>query len=236
MNRLLAPFLLVAGLTLGLVSCDPAKSNSTDTTGGSTGQIDLEPEQISKTYNTPKDLNPAVNPPDTANLILGGRLIEVHLQEIRNDSSVIFAWLTPPSGSGQEGVEIEREKYGFSNTGFSLLAGPAESFESGIPLIKFPFTIGDSYDWEGVQYLGKNKRTAKAKVTTSAEQVNLETGNFETVLVTIDLTVETGTPGGSQSQFKFWIKPGEGVVKREFGFSSTREPRESNSDSNQTVK
>lgn len=173
---------------------------------------------IPQEYSNAEALKPEATPYKLANLILGGTKIPVELKEELKDNKISWIWLT-------QNTEIEKEVYISTPQNFSLSAGPAESFNPAIPLLKFPFKVGDSYTYKGAQTYGKVKRDATAKITSTNDILNTEMGVFETVLVTIDLNVASGSPGGTNSSFKFWFSPGKGIIKREFGFNSSRLPR-----------
>lgn len=218
---------VLAPFVIGLVACTSQSnqgSPSSGTNGNTPNGIATAPA-IPETYASGNDLKPDATPPKEANLLLGGSLIEVELREARDGDKVTFNWIAPPIGDGSEIVEIEGETYQNANSTFSFVAGPAESYEPAIPLVKFPFTIGDTWEWTGKQTLGRTQRPARATVSSAVEELNTPVGLFATVRITVDLIVESGTPGGTETQFKFWFKPGEGLIKRELGKSSTREPR-----------
>ncbi len=226
---------LMTGSTMAcalfLVGCNPGiQSQSTINVKSHTEDIpevthippDTSNTSISQEYPNNTSLNPELTPDKNANLILGGTKIPVELKETLADGKITWTWMT-------QGTEIEKEVYSTTPQKFALISGPAESFNPAIPLIKFPFKVGDSYSYKGSQTFGMVKREATAKITSSNDKLNLETGVYETVLVTIELNVASGTPGGTNSTFKFWFSPTKGMVKREFGFSSTRQPRKADS-------
>ena len=162
-----------------------------------------------------------------ATIRLAGTAIEVELLEEREGSEVTYEWVYRIPEDEEAITSIEKEQYSTANNTFALVAGPAESFDPPIPLIKFPFAIGDNYEWKGTHRLGVTEKPASATINTQTDTLNLSVGKFEVVLVTVNLNVQTGNPAGTDSIFKFWFKPGDGIVKREFGVSSSREPRES---------
>lgn len=228
---------LAVAISVLIAACQPVEGKEVGVPKPDSGPTqnnqlpDSNAEPVGETFNAFSDLKPDELPPKEANLILSGTKVEVELNPIVKDGAVILTWLA-------HGVEVEREKYAVSPQALSLVSGPAESYEPAVPLLMFPFKVGDSYSYKGSQTIGRVSRPATAKISTAEETLNLETGNFGTIRVTVNMHVETGTPGGTDSEFKFWFKPGGGMVRREFGFSSTREPRKApeTSDAVTTIK
>ncbi|MGE0002373.1 MAG: hypothetical protein AB7F50_05940 [Fimbriimonadaceae bacterium] len=152
-----------------------------------------------------------------ANLILAGTKIPVDVEEERDASRYKILVL-----AHDETLEEESYVVGESEFLFESLSG--ERFQPPIPIVRFPFKVGDGWDWTGEAYLGPNGRAATAKVTTNRDQLNLASGNLDTVQVSINLVVQTSKTVNADRKLQFWIKPKAGIVRREFGSSSLREP------------
>lgn len=218
-------------LGLSLVACTPTAPKSNDNRSSNHSETGEPSEPVEKAPPPPvtiptsftalSDLDPQVAPPKFANIVLTSALIECQLKEQSTDHSIVLRWLTP----GSRAVEIEREKYFFDKSHFAFAFGPAESYDPPITLLKFPFKVGDSYSWKGQQTIGRTKRPGTASISTSTDVLDLPDIKTETIKVNVDLNVQTGSPGGTQTNLVFWIQPGHGVVKRDLGRSSNREPR-----------
>lgn len=191
---------------------------------------DPEPEPqssippISKNFQSSGDLKPEVLPPKEANLVLASYIIPVELEGKAVNGKLVLTWLADKDSRSGPPVVAEAETYFFSDQGFSLAEAPGERFDPPIRLVKYPLSLGDTWDWSGKLQTGATAAKATAKVTASEAVLNIPYGNFSALLVTADIHVEQGTEGAKRT-FKFWFQPGKGLIKREFGQSSSREPR-----------
>jgi hypothetical protein len=181
------------------------------------------PTNIETEFRTNDDLHPDVAPPAEANIILNGTQIPVTLKEKRDGNAIIYSWIVDSTSESGTPVEVESEKYFSSKDIFSFAATAHEKYDPPLNLIRYPLTVGDSWDWSGDVIIGKNRTKASAKITSSADSLNLSAGKTETLLITVDLTYE-GKSAPSVRQLKFWFKPGLGLIRRELWGSSTREP------------
>ena len=120
---------------------------------------------------------------------------------------------------------LEEEMYESNATGFRFAGATGETFKPAIPLVSYPFEVGESWDWTGTASLGPNTKSASAKLVSASETLNLATGVAECVRVTASLTIDTGQGGVSKRELRFWFEPKKGMVRREFVMSSAREPR-----------
>lgn len=161
--------------------------------------------------------------PDTlpyreGSLILAGTRLPVELQERRKDGRFEIVVLA-------HGKAVEVETYRAENGQFLFESLSGESFAPPIPILRFPLRSNDSWDWTGEFRLGPTARPAKATVATQPETLNLASGSLQATRVDIALTVETSKATTAERGLKFWLAPKAGVVRREFGASSLREPR-----------
>ena len=101
-----------------------------------------------------------------------------------------------------------------------------ESYQEPMPLLKFPLTIGDSWTWSGKMVAGLEPHNASAKISTAAEQILLPGGPTQSVLVVVDLAIESGASTPAARKLRFWFVENKGLVKRQFGIGSSREPAE----------
>lgn len=168
------------------------------------------------------DLGPETLPYEQGSLILAGTSVKVKLVEKREPNRVAFQIIA-------QDEMVEEEVYEYDQTGFRFAAsnfpGSGEMFEPAIPLVRYPLDTGDSWEWKGNMSYAKRPYPASATITSASERLNLAGGQFNTVRIDVMLKVETGGGQVSDKKLIFWIQPKQGVVKRQFGGTSTREPR-----------
>lgn len=124
-------------------------------------------------------------------------------------------------------VVVEEEHYSLTTDGLTLIRigpTPGETFEPGLPVLKFPSSVGDSWKWTGKIKIGDRSIDAEAEIKTRSESVQFATGRATPIVSEISLKLNDGSPTPAQRRFTFWIVKGEGPVKRDFG-NQLREPR-----------
>lgn len=178
--------------------------------------LNFDPKE--RTFINAQSISADKLPYTNARLILAGTEVPVTLKRIQSGSRVLFEIVA-------KSEVLEEEIYLSDDKAFRFASLTGETFEPAIPLIRYPMTVGESWDWSGSAGLGPTVKPATARITSSMEKLNLVTGVAECVRVTAELEVKTGQSGISKRPLKFWIEPGKGIVKREFAYSSTREPR-----------
>lgn len=120
---------------------------------------------------------------------------------------------------------LETETYRSTTSEFVLISID-ERFEPPLPLLKFPMTLGEGWEWKGELLAGGLRHRAEGKVTSSTEQLFLaNTGGIDTVKVQIKLEIDSKTPAPAKRPLTFWFARGKGIVKREIGTATSREPR-----------
>lgn len=156
-------------------------------------------------------------PYTNAALILAGKPLPVKLSSKRTGPVVTFAL-------DAYGQTVEEEVYRNGANVFEVERVSGEKYLPPIPLLKFPAKTGEQYKWSGEMVSGEQARKAKANVLLSGDRLNLFGGQFDSLQVTVNLEMESGGPEPAVRKMSFWFVPGKGIVRREFGFSSTREP------------
>ena len=171
-------------------------------------------------YKSSAELLPEALPYEDGTLIYGGTPLEVQIsQEEGEGGETVLA-------IHQEGLEeaLETERYIADERGFRYAGGKEESFDPAIPLInEYPFSSASTWTWTGEMIYAGQTFPAKAEVSAEPAKLNLSSGSFNSVFVTVKLHIDGSNPEQPKT-FKFWIAPGEGVIRREFTASSTREP------------
>ena len=124
------------------------------------------------------------------------------------------------------GQVFEKEIYRAEDDSFCLVDAAGEKYTEPLPLLKFPMNVGDGWRWTGTMTSGSEPHKASARVSTSTEQLLLPSGPAESVLVVVDLEIDGGSPTPATRKLRFWFAMGKGLVKRQFGIGSSREPTE----------
>jgi len=122
------------------------------------------------------------------------------------------------------GEDFETETYQSSNEVFAFV-GIDDVFEPPLPLLKFPMKVGDKWDWQGNLTSAAVPHKAEAMVTTAREQLFLKKiGDLDSIRADVKLLLDSGTPTPAERKLSFWFVRGKGIVKREIGTATTREP------------
>jgi hypothetical protein len=169
-------------------------------------------------FRSRDDLDPARVRHLEARLVLAGTEVPVTLEPKTEGSEFVLTIRA-------RGAVMETERYEFSGQTFSYRGGTGEEFVPPIPILRYPLTVGDQWTWAGVAALGPVKKKARASVTTGRETLNVATGVSDSVLVTVDLSIEAQPGVPAARKLRFWIDPREGLLKRDFAHNSLREPR-----------
>ena len=174
--------------------------------------------ELGKMFESEESLDPSALPYTQARIILAGTEVPAEMSREVKGADVYFKIVS-------KNAVLEEEHYENDKNGFRFASLTGETFNPPIPLIRYPFKVGESWEWTGTAGLGPNIKKATAVLKSAGDTLNLATGVYDCVRVTADLVVSTGGPGKSTRPLKFWFEPGKGIVKREFAYSSTREPR-----------
>jgi hypothetical protein len=162
------------------------------------------------------DMQPFVEPYAHA-YILTGSPVETEVKAAKSAGQIRFDFLL-------YGSAIDEEIYSYDDTSFRYVGSRLEEFDPGIPLFKFPFTVGDKWEWSGVYRTGGIERKSTATIATVAERLATVGGEFSTVRVNVELSLESGAQEKAERKLTFWCAPKRGIVRREFQFGTTREP------------
>jgi len=121
----------------------------------------------------------------------------------------------------------EKEIYTFDSNSFNLSYAAGDQYVKPLPLLKFPMNVGDEWKWSGTMMSGDLPHAATATVRVSTEQILLPlSGATKSILVAVDLAIESGGPTPATRKLRFWFVKDKGLVKRQFGIGSSREPGE----------
>lgn len=160
-----------------------------------------------------------------AELILAGTALDVAIRPSRSGDRFTVSLLSHDRA-------LERERYTSTKTGFAVLEAAGETYDPPVTLLRFPMEVPSDWDWSGVVRSGVDDQPASATVQTRTETLNEPGGPYRTVRIDVGLhlgaVVKTGTTGATAPVTRtltWWIAPGQGIIRREFGTVSSRGPR-----------
>ncbi len=123
------------------------------------------------------------------------------------------------------GAVFEQEQYLQTQDSFDLLNAAGETYDPPIPLARAPMHIGDKWNWSGKMKSGDVGHVAKATITTMKERLfPAGAAPADAVKVQVDFEVDGGGPTPAKRRLVFWMAQNLGVIKRQFGETSMREP------------
>ncbi len=163
-------------------------------------------------------LKPQAVPYTKANLIYQGSVVPVDVRADDDGKNLNIKLMVADETSATE-------KYAYDSSGFRFVGTDAETYDPPIPLVHYPLVADAPWHWAGTIRLGDQSYPAEADIKAKAEDLNITAGHFNTYLVEVELSFDGGAPEKSKRRLRFWFDPGKGVVKREFGLNSSREPR-----------
>lgn len=167
-------------------------------------------------FSDAASLDPGALPYGKASLILAGTSYPVEVRRSANGDKITFDLIN-------HGESIDRENYILNSSGFQIAQGAGLTYEPAIPLVLFPMNVGDKWEWKGEVVAGTERQAAHASMTSEAESLNLESGFYDGFKVAVSLTLGSAEPP-IEKRMSFWFVPKQGIVKREFGTTSTRGP------------
>lgn len=186
-------------------------------TGCGQHAVDRVERQPAGRLLTAEELNPGHLAFQNARLILGGTEVPVRLeaQQERNRFKVSVL---------AKGAVVEVEDYVIDDRTFRFSGVGGETFSPPITLLTFPMRSIGEWTWGGTIVSDPISRAAQATITSTDETINTPAGQFEAVKVEVLLAIDAGAPSPAQRKLTFWFVPQKGLIKREFGASSTRIP------------
>ena len=198
--------LVAVALGVGFAGCNPRKAGP-----GATGEQ----------FNIIEDLNPAATIPATGKLSIGEVQIPVEVKQVLLGETLTYT-------IDAHGQTFETEVYEVKGDSFSLLDAAGEHYSPSLPLLKFPLTVGETWKWTGSMTAGEAPHKATATVSTTEESILLAPplGTTPSILVVVDLSIENGAQKPATRKLRFWFVKKKGLLKRQFGSASSREPSE----------
>lgn len=184
------------------------------------GNVTATKEPPVGTMMTRKDLMPDTPPPRSARLTYGSPpAIPVTVQTFRRNDDYRIDMLA-------HGELFDSEAYKLNSECFALSEGAGEEFNPPIPILQFPMNVdGGQWSWAGTLSSERDPHPAKATIVSKTEELTFGQSSVWTVQIDVNIKLE-----GSESslpanrKLKFWFGKGYGLIKRQFGNISIREP------------
>lgn len=198
--------LAAAGILAALWSCQPGVTHSNPMpTNSAAPRISIDsPDQVFPT-------NAPVSP---VQLIVAGYEVKDVDMKTNREGGLVRLVLTA------HGETLQEEHYQLDASGLYVAKMVGETFDPPLPLLKFPSNGTNTLTYSGKVSVGRSVRDVKATVRSAPEVLNTPGGQFDSLKVTV--TLDFGA--GQSRQLVFWVAPGQGVVKREYGSEATRAP------------
>ena len=165
---------------------------------------------------TLQELKPETAPADGSELRLGGTHLPVKIVATNEQGKLTFKMMA-------HDVVLDTEVYDVQSDKFSLVTMGYETAEPPIPLLKSPMHVGDKWEWEGKINSG-NPHATKAVISSRPDKLYIQDKQLDSIVVEVNLSMDSGAPTAAQRRLSFWFVPGRGLVKREFGSGSIRQP------------
>lgn len=173
---------------------------------------------VAQSYQKIDEIQPTALPYERAYVIFAGNPVPTQCSSVRGEGTVEFSF------QNEVGTVFDVERYEFDEGAFRFVGTGFESYNPGIPILRFPFDVGEEWTWAGTYESGTDAREATAKVRTANERLNTVVGEFATVRTTVDLSIESGAAKPVEHKLVFWTAPKKGIIRREMKFGTTREP------------
>lgn len=152
-----------------------------------------------------------------ATLVLAGTPIPVETKFIKEGDIRRLLFIV-------HGQEVDEERYRVGVDGLAFMGTRAESFEPPISLASLPFSAPKSSEWKGKWKTGPTEVEGEATIEATPERINTVGGQFDAARIEIKLTMKVDDQDRRERTLKFWLVRDHGIVRRELGVDSAREP------------
>jgi len=169
-----------------------------------------------------KSLSPDALPYERGSLILAGTEYPIEIRQVRSPGSVEFVL-------ERQGEVLEIERYVGDESSFRLVQGGGATYLPAIPLIFYGRDLSEPQTWNGEVKEVDVAHVAAAQIRAAREPINIPGGRYDAYRIDvqlrrIDVQLRIDSEPAVDRQMKFWFVPNRGIVKREFGSTSTRLP------------
>lgn len=162
-----------------------------------------------------KTLAPDALPYEQGSLILAGTEYPIEMRQVRSPGSVEFVL-------ERQGEVLEVERYVGDDGSFRLVQGGGATYLPAIPLILYGRDLSEPQTWNGEVKETDVTNVAAAQIRATREPINIPGGRYDAYRIDVRLRIDS-RPAVDRAM-KFWFVPNRGIVKREFGSTSTRLP------------
>lgn len=207
MAALIAVVVIAFSYRLFLLFLPPATVTPTDSTSGVT---------ISRA-----EVKADADPPEHAQMMYSAPpLIPVELKTERHGSNFTINLMA-------HGEIFDFEKYVSTDDSYSVSQAAGEDYVPPIPVLQFPLSVGGTpWTWKGNLFSELEAQPSHATITVSTDKVTIGQSAVSTIRSDVLVVIEPhGTMPGATRRMTFWFQEGHGLIKRQFGPTSMREPR-----------
>ncbi len=166
------------------------------------------------------ELNPDTDPPSHAQLMyIAPPLIPVDVKTERKGQSFTINLY-------DHGELFDFEKYVSNEEGFFVSQAAGEDYVPPLPILLFPINVGGpALSWRGTLSSELSPHPASASIQVWADKVTVGDAAVATIRSDVEITIEAHDHSQStERRLTFWFQPGKGLIKRQFGTTSAREP------------
>lgn len=156
-------------------------------------------------------------PYENVRLVLAGEVIQAKLLRDKKPDATVFTIV-------RDGSVLEREVYSTVGTTFRLNEIAGVSYDPPVPLVFEPIVLGDTWNWKGTVKSGIQSLPASCSLHASSESLNVAGGPFSSVKIQMKLGMMVDG-ANAERMLTFWFVNDRGLVKREVGAASAREPQ-----------
>ncbi|GAB4117126.1 MAG: hypothetical protein Fur0036_00320 [Fimbriimonadaceae bacterium] len=153
----------------------------------------------------------------SATLVLAGTPIPVETKFVKEGEMRRLIFVV-------HGQEVDEERYRVGVNGLEFVGTRSETFEPAIPLAPLPFAAPRTSEWKGKWKTGPTEVEGEATIEATPERINTVGGQFDAARIEIKLTMKVDDKDRRERTLKFWLVRDHGIIRRELGADSAREP------------
>jgi len=168
------------------------------------------------------ELRPEADPPARAQLMYSAPpLIPVQVKTERKGDQLTINLIA-------HGELFDFEKYIADSDHFAVALAAGDEYSPPIPILTFPLNVGAGpTEWSGTISNELTPHKATAEIEVSTDNVTVGDAPVRTVRADVTINIEAySDQPETERHLVFWFQEGKGLIKREFGSASTREPAE----------
>lgn len=165
-----------------------------------------------------ESLKPDSDPPPHAQLMYGAPPlipIDVKTERKGHDFTIdLFA----------HGELFDFEKYVSTMDYFAVAQAAGEEYVPPIKILEFPLNVGGTARfWEGTLSSELTPQPAHATIRAYSDKVAVGDVSVSTIRSDVEIVLGHDHRPATERRLSFWFEEGKGLIKRQFGTTSTRE-------------